>query len=195
MRSLPLASTGWQFRDASQGSPWHAARVPGCVHTDLRRHGLIPDPFFGTNELELQWIEERDWEYRRTFNVPASLLNEDTVDLVADGLDTVATVRLNGRVVARTENMFVGSRWDVKKLLRAGANDLGGTLMEETISRMAGSSYGSYESIGGLEAVAAAAGRPARQRTTTYGEVPAERIAVGREFDGHLPELLPVLES
>lgn len=81
------------------------------------------------------------------------------------------------------------------EMLRSGANDLGGTLMEETISRMAGSSYGSYESIRGLEAMAAAAGRPARQRTTTYGEVPAERAAIGREFDGHLPELLPVLES
>ncbi len=124
MRSLPLASTGWQFRDASEGSPWRAARVPGCVHTDLRRHGLIPDPFYGTNELGVQWIEERDWEYRRTFNVPASLLNEEIVDLVADGLDTVATVRLNGRVVARTENMFIASRWDVKKFLRAGANEL-----------------------------------------------------------------------
>ncbi|HEX4788463.1 MAG TPA: bifunctional FO biosynthesis protein CofGH [Actinospica sp.] len=81
------------------------------------------------------------------------------------------------------------------EMLRSGANDLGGTLMEETISRMAGSSYGSYESIGGLEAIATAAGRPARPRTTVYGQVPAERIAVGREFDGHLPELLPVLES
>jgi FO synthase len=81
------------------------------------------------------------------------------------------------------------------EMLRSGANDLGGTLMEETISRMAGSSYGSYESIRGLEAIATAAGRPARQRTTTYGEVAQERITVGREFDGHLPELLPVLES
>ncbi|HWG27821.1 bifunctional FO biosynthesis protein CofGH [Actinospica sp.] len=81
------------------------------------------------------------------------------------------------------------------EMLRSGANDLGGTLMEETISRMAGSSYGSYESIHGLEAIATAAGRPARQRNTTYGEVSAERIAVGREFDGHLPELLPVLEA
>jgi FO synthase len=80
------------------------------------------------------------------------------------------------------------------EMLRGGANDLGGTLMEETISRMAGSSYGSYESIHGLEAIAAAAGRPSRQRTTTYGAAPADRIAVGREFDGHLPELLPVLE-
>ena len=81
------------------------------------------------------------------------------------------------------------------EMLRSGANDLGGTLIEETISRMAGSSYGSYESIRGLQAIAQAAGRPSRQRTTTYGDAPAERVAVGREFDGHLPELLPVLES
>ena len=81
------------------------------------------------------------------------------------------------------------------EMLRSGANDLGGTLMEETISRMAGSSYGSYESIRGLEAIATAAGRPARQRSTTYTDVPAARIAIGREHDGHLPELLPVLEG
>jgi FO synthase len=81
------------------------------------------------------------------------------------------------------------------EMLRSGANDLGGTLMEETISRMAGSSYGSYESIRGLEAIATAAGRSSRQRNTTYGSISAEREAVGREFDGHLPELLPVLEA
>ncbi|MEU6340167.1 bifunctional FO biosynthesis protein CofGH [Streptomyces sp. NPDC046977] len=79
------------------------------------------------------------------------------------------------------------------EMLRSGANDLGGTLMEETISRMAGSSYGSYRSIRDLVAIAEAAGRPARQRTTTYGEVSAERIATGLASDGHLPELLPVL--
>jgi FO synthase len=81
------------------------------------------------------------------------------------------------------------------EMLRSGANDLGGTLMEETISRMAGSSYGSYRSIRDLVAIADAAGRPARQRTTTYGQVPAERIAAGLASDGHLPELLPVLED
>ncbi|GAA0684024.1 bifunctional FO biosynthesis protein CofGH [Kitasatospora atroaurantiaca] len=80
------------------------------------------------------------------------------------------------------------------EMLRSGANDLGGTLMEETISRMAGSAYGSYKSIRDLEAIAEAAGRPHRQRTTTYGEVPAERRAAALASDGHLPELLPVLE-
>ncbi|MFI5531565.1 bifunctional FO biosynthesis protein CofGH [Kitasatospora sp. NPDC051853] len=80
------------------------------------------------------------------------------------------------------------------EMLRSGANDLGGTLMEETISRMAGSSYGSYKSVRDLQAIAEAAGRPHRQRTTTYGEVPAERRAAALASDGHLPELLPVLD-
>ncbi|MDX2683033.1 bifunctional FO biosynthesis protein CofGH [Streptomyces soliscabiei] len=80
------------------------------------------------------------------------------------------------------------------EMLRSGANDLGGTLMEETISRMAGSSYGSYKSVKDLIAVADAAGRPARPRTTLYGEVPQERQRAAAASDGHLPELLPVLD-
>jgi FO synthase len=81
------------------------------------------------------------------------------------------------------------------EMLRSGANDLGGTLMEETISRMAGSGYGSYRSIRELVATAGAAGRPARQRTTAYGEVSEERLAAGQASDGHLPELLPVCDN
>ncbi|MFI9079482.1 bifunctional FO biosynthesis protein CofGH [Streptomyces sioyaensis] len=80
------------------------------------------------------------------------------------------------------------------EMLRSGANDLGGTLMEETISRMAGSSYGSYRSIQDLIAIADLAGRPARPRTTTYGPVPEERRTAALASDGHLPELLPVVE-
>ncbi|MCP3768752.1 MULTISPECIES: bifunctional FO biosynthesis protein CofGH [Streptomyces] len=80
------------------------------------------------------------------------------------------------------------------EMLRSGADDLGGTLMEETISRMAGSSYGSYKSVKDLIAVAEAAGRPARPRTTLYGEVPEERQQAARASDGHLPDLLPVLD-
>ncbi|MEW2548934.1 bifunctional FO biosynthesis protein CofGH [Streptomyces sp. NPDC047002] len=79
------------------------------------------------------------------------------------------------------------------EMLRSGANDLGGTLMEETISRMAGSSYGSYRSIEDLRAIAQAAGRPARPRTTLYGEVPEERVRAASASDGHLPQLLPLV--
>ncbi|MBE1533811.1 bifunctional FO biosynthesis protein CofGH [Actinomadura algeriensis] len=70
------------------------------------------------------------------------------------------------------------------RVLQGGVNDLGGTLMEETISRMAGSENGSFKPISELEAIAASAGRPARQRSTLYGDVPAERIEAARRTDG-----------
>jgi len=69
-------------------------------------------------------------------------------------------------------------------VLRGGVNDLGGTLMEETISRMAGSQNGSYKTISQLAAMVAATGRSLRQRTTTYGPVPAERQAAAAASDG-----------
>ncbi|TDC84498.1 bifunctional FO biosynthesis protein CofGH [Actinomadura sp. 7K507] len=70
------------------------------------------------------------------------------------------------------------------RVLQGGVNDLGGTLMEETISRMAGSENGSFKPISELEEIAARAGRPAKQRTTLYGEVPAERLEASRRTDG-----------
>jgi len=124
MLALSLASAAWQFRDATKKAAWRTATVPGCVHRDLRRHKLIPNPFWGTNELDLQWIEETDWEYRASFKISAVSLTEKHIELVADGLDTVATVRLNGHEIARTENMFTGYRWEVKRWLRAGKNEL-----------------------------------------------------------------------
>ncbi|MGE4115348.1 MAG: bifunctional FO biosynthesis protein CofGH [Candidatus Nanopelagicales bacterium] len=78
----------------------------------------------------------------------------------------------------------------VVEVLQGGCNDVGGTLMEETISRMAGSEHGSRKSVEELEALAHAAGRPARQRTTTYGEVTAERRAAALATHALLP-LLP----
>jgi FO synthase len=71
-----------------------------------------------------------------------------------------------------------------RDVLRGGVNDLGGTLMEETISRMAGASHGSYKTISGLRAITEPLGRPLRPRTTTYDEVPAERRAAAAASDG-----------
>ena len=90
MQTLPLATASWRFRDASKSSFWRDAVVPGCVHRDLRRHDLIPDPFFGTNELDLQWIEDSDWEYRASFNVSKSLLAEEVVELVCVMVSTLS---------------------------------------------------------------------------------------------------------
>ncbi len=123
MQHLPLSSLAWQFRDTTDKA-WLPAQIPGCVHTDLLAAGKIEDPFWGENEAAVQWIEERDWEYRATFAVTAQLLAEEVVELVADGLDTVATVYLNDKKIAATENMFVAHRWNVKRHLRRGRNEL-----------------------------------------------------------------------
>ncbi len=72
----------------------------------------------------------------------------------------------------------------VRDVLRGGVNDLGGTLMEETISRMAGSENGSYKTISGLRELVAPTGRPLRQRTTGYGSPSQERMAAAAASDG-----------
>ena len=116
-----LNSCDWQFFDP-QSKRWLAAKVPGCIHTDLLRLKLIPDPFWASNEEKLQWIEENDWKYRCEFVCDGEILGHEHVDLVAEGLDTVATLRLNGKEFARTDNMFLGHRFLVKELLVAGGN-------------------------------------------------------------------------
>jgi len=71
-----------------------------------------------------------------------------------------------------------------REVLAGGVNDLGGTLMEETISRMAGSQNGSFKTISELADMVAPIGRPLRQRTTTYGQPSAQRLAAARASDG-----------
>jgi len=126
MQTYSLASASgadWTFRQAG-GQEWLAAQVPGGVHTDLLAAGRIPDPFFGDNELKVQWVAETDWEYQGVFELDASQLAAPRLFLVADGLDTLAMVTLNGQAIANTDNMFVQYRWDVKKLLKAGRNQI-----------------------------------------------------------------------
>jgi beta-mannosidase len=87
------------------------AQVPGAVHTDLLAAGLIPDPYLDRNEAALQWIGESDWSYSTSFEAPAP--GADRVDLVFEGLDTVAEVVLAGHALARTANMHRTYRFDV----------------------------------------------------------------------------------
>ena len=123
MLTIPLQGQVWKFRQKGT-SRWDPALVPGCVHTDLLRNKRIPDPFWGDNEQRLRWIENEDWSYRCEFSATRALCSHEHVDLVFDGLDTLAVVRLNGREVGRSENMFVGYRFEVQRLLRAGRNIL-----------------------------------------------------------------------
>ena len=123
MQRFCLTGATWRFRDAKQ-KKWLPAVVPGCVHADLLRTGKIGDPFWANNELDLQWIEECDWEYETSFSLPPALLREKVVELVADGLDTIASISLNGHHVGKTENMFLGGRWSIAPFLKPGKNQL-----------------------------------------------------------------------
>ncbi len=113
----------WKFRQVGT-EDWLPASVPGGVHTDLLVAGCIPDPFVGDNEKSVQWVAEADWEYRHRFTASPELFHQAHVWLVCDGLDTLATVSLNGSELGRAENMFRQYRWDVKRLLNAGENEL-----------------------------------------------------------------------
>jgi beta-mannosidase len=99
------------------------ATVPGGVHLDLLAAGLIPDPYLDRNELEVAWIARTDWRYRCTFDWAGPVEGEN-VDLVCDGLDTVATVTVNGVEVARTANMHRQYRFGVTEVLVPGTNTL-----------------------------------------------------------------------
>jgi len=113
----------WQFRQAGT-EEWLPANVPGGVHTDLLALDRIPDPFVGDNEKHVAWVAEADWEYRGQFDAAPGLLEKSQIWLVCDGLDTLATISLNGNEVGRADNMFRQYHWDVKSLLRAGSNVL-----------------------------------------------------------------------
>ena len=101
---------------------WLPATVPGDVHLDLLANKKIEDPFFRDNESKLQWIEKASWEYRSTFDVPASLLAHKNVELVFDGLDAACTVSLNGVEVLKANNSFRVWRVPAKVNLHAGKN-------------------------------------------------------------------------
>jgi beta-mannosidase len=116
-----LSGQKWSFRKKGESS-WMKATVPGTVHTDLLKNKKIPDPFFGTNEQQLQWIENEDWEYRTSFSVSQKELLQSHIELQFEGLDTYAKVYVNDSLVITADNMFRTWKADVKQYLHKGKN-------------------------------------------------------------------------
>ena len=118
-----LSGKNWRVKQAKSPT-WIPARVPGDVYADLLAAKEIPDPFYRNNENDLQWIGQTDWVYERTFKVPARLLKRERVLLRCEGLDTLATLVVNGKKVATTDNMHRTWEFDVKDVLKAGENTI-----------------------------------------------------------------------
>ena len=113
----------WVLKEAL-GQENIPAHVPGSVLGDLLAAGLIADPFYRENEYEALRLFDRDYTYETAFAVPESLLRRQQVDLVFEGLDTLAEVTLNGTPVLHADNMHRTWRVPVRHLLTAGENRL-----------------------------------------------------------------------
>lgn len=119
-RSVIPIDKRWVFRQADKKDDDYrpVSQFPTNVHLDLMHHGMIADPFVGKNENDVQWVGEEAWIYKTTFVCPE--LHGSKAVLAFHGLDTYATVVLNGKTILETDNMFVPERVDVTKLVRSG---------------------------------------------------------------------------
>ncbi len=116
-------SENWTFKN-NIDSVWLEASVPGDVHTDLLKNGLIEDPFYRLNEHDLQWIDKTDWEYKTEFDLSQKDLNSHSLALEFQGIDTYSSIYLNDSLIGTTDNMFIGKTVDIKNFAKLGKNKL-----------------------------------------------------------------------
>lgn len=100
---------------------------PTNIHLDLLSHSLIPDPFIDTNEKDVNWVEDHAWIYELSFNIPEIAFqgHGTRIVLVFEGLDTFATVKLNGEDILYSDNMFISHRVQIQEnmLVRNAGKD------------------------------------------------------------------------
>jgi beta-mannosidase len=118
---------GVQF--PSEGIP---ATIPGTVHTDLLMHDYIEDPFYADNEQQLQWIHHVDWVYHSFFTPHSGLSLDRPIHLVCEGLDTLAEIVLNEKLLVQTRNMFRSYRLAVSSYILPKNNKLTVTFRSPT---------------------------------------------------------------
>ena len=122
MRLTSSLNTGWTASGGPVKNPI-PARVPGHIHLDLMRSGVIPDPFLHQYEAGVQWVDTTDWTYTKSFDFHPNS-NLPIREITFDGLDTIATIKLNGKIVCESENMFVPLTLDVSAHLKEGTNTI-----------------------------------------------------------------------
>ncbi|MHC5003592.1 MAG: glycoside hydrolase family 2 protein, partial [Planctomycetota bacterium] len=128
----PLEGDRWIFRAGHASDEAAAvlrgraidAVVPGCVHADLVRAGIVVHPDLDFAERQQDWVGRTDWTFGTRFVADPALAEHDRVELVCARLDTIATVELNGLPIGRAANEHHPHRFDVSAALRPGANEL-----------------------------------------------------------------------
>jgi beta-mannosidase len=116
----------WKFRSLTGDKlkSWMPMTVPGTVHHHLHKLKKIPDPHWSRNEIDLQWLDEQDWEFTRTVRLGADDCKAERQQLIFDGLDTIAEISVNECLVGTSCNMFRQVVCDVRGILRPGVNEI-----------------------------------------------------------------------
>ncbi len=109
--------------------------VPGDITWDMYKNGVVQDPFYGWNHVDIRWVAERDFDYTAEIVVDKETVENDVTELVFDGIDTFSDIYLNGVHLGATKNMFLQYRFNVKGILKEGKNLLK-VSMHSTLKKM-----------------------------------------------------------
>ncbi len=113
----------WLFKQADK-SDWKDATVPGCNFLDLMNNNVIPDPFIGLNEANVTWVGDKDWAYKRSFEISDDDLKFNDILLNCKMLDTLCDVFINGNLIFKGDNCFKAFSRSVKNAVKAGENEI-----------------------------------------------------------------------
>ncbi|AZK46330.1 beta-mannosidase [Paenibacillus lentus] len=117
VKPMDIASPGLDDRF------WITAQVPGDVHSALIERNIIDDPYFGHNDAKSRWIEQKEWWYRIGFDYTWPEGEDDhQLELTFGGLDTYATIYVNGHEIGATSNMLMAHTFNVTRVMRRGWN-------------------------------------------------------------------------
>ena len=118
-----ILNNNWQFREANT-KKWMPVKIPGAAHTGLLENKKIDDPFYRDNEQKLQWIEEKDWEFKTAFFISKTQLAAEDIKLTFHGLDTYADIYVNGKKMLYVNNMFRSWEINIKNQVQEGKNEI-----------------------------------------------------------------------
>ncbi len=107
-----------------EASDWLECVVPSSIFTNLIKAGKIDEVELKSNPEKFEWISEKQWIFKKTFDAPQQILDSRKTEIVFDGLDTISHIWLNGKLIGKTNNMFIPHRFELTGLLRAKSNHL-----------------------------------------------------------------------
>lgn len=122
MQTLQLNGL-WEMKREGDNE-WLSTSIPGTMYSTYLLNGKIEDPLVGENDKKLTCLSDFDYVFCREFHVDVDLMEEDYIELNCKGLDTLATIYMNGALIAKTNNMHRSYQFDIKKYIRIGKNEL-----------------------------------------------------------------------